>query len=1423
MTKIKQKTATCICLMLALLLILSTATCVGLTANASSSSGEMFDYSASSVNLKYKTAQGDADEPGRKGLLLYGYDSGAFAQFKAEMNGSFSADLKALKHGNSADLSKYSLVFTDTQTQKSFSVIVENKGSSSNVCVSVDGNKAGIYYYTSQYDVNGTALGYTALYNNSETYTNVASNEIQLVFDPVTMQVNVLGNGGAYHPVWDFSKEYNDGKQLKHDLPQFGQYTVKVVFDEVKSNGKGELLVYSFGGYTFENAYVDSSISLFANVTSNAIIGKEYSIPQAQVVDLVGGEMSADNVFVSVYDVDGNVLNNGEYKFTPSENGDYYIYYSYKTSQNEKPDAVAFYRITAVAETDCAHEFSYDSSDIDSIDEVGVYTTVYVPKGTIQSNLLVSGSMATTVTVKKNGEPIADYENVSGGFEYTFTEAGTYSFVYQAKINGQTLVDEKTVTVSGGTPTYVIEEMSEEAEVGSTINLTAGKVYYKNFVYEMSVSMQYPSGKTVTAGEHVLNELGTYVICNEYGNEVFKQEFTVRQTYSDLFSGDFTSTKYGTLVGNNTINGQIVTLTNGNSVTFTKLIDLSDNSFDETLEDKSQNTPLLELYAQPHSLNVSDLQTLYITLTDKYDSNNYIIIRVNYLSYLPNNMRIRTMAAGQSWVGYDYEFYTGDISVDSAQGHDDGGTIVSFNCMQSADGRDFSERKLRLYFDNASGRLYTRTWQDKAGNSTTDNYIPIPWLIRDYKTTDPTLSAGDTPWKGFTTGEVYLSVYATGISDTADLVFTNIDGVDLTGKYYVDNVAPTLTVDVDENNVPFAKVGKVFNVFSHVAKDAYSLIAEDTVKVLHNGREIELDNGAFIPDEVGEYLIVYTATDTFGNTVTKTIKVEAKNTLSKLSITVDGTLSSELFFGELVQLPDATAVGGAGGISVKVEVIAVGADNKNVEITNGAFRAMYAGLYQVVYTATDYIGNTKTERLWTTVAYSAAPVFDESSIVLPGAFISGDAYEFSEYFATYYNGEGGTEQVKAVITVTDANGTNVLTGSKYVPVASETNSVAEITFSFTANNQTTSVVKKVPVLTPNKGLGYLKGFFATDGTVDAVNYAVVFTPNGTESLHIAFAKAISQRYLTIGLRREDVDSFKEMNIILRDTSDPNATVKLTYRNNSGKLTLSINDGTEYNANFDTSGNFAIKYDNASKRILDVLGMEIGTITHYQDGTEFNGFPSGMVYFEIEADGKLAITSIANQNFNNYVRDAITPLLTIDGSFSGTYIPGQTVTLPAATAYDVLGATGEITVTVKSASGQVVASGTADKELLFVPQSYGTYSVVYSVSDASGNKTTYTSSIVVIDDVKPTLSFDKSIPETAKVGTTITLPKYTVSDNGDIDQVVVKKYVCGPDGIMVAVLGDGTVKLDKKGTYFIYYFVVDDNGNTTNYTFKITVS
>lgn len=1395
--------------------------CAVLIANAESSYGDAFDYSTSTFPVKYKAMQGDSDNPSKKGLKLYAYDSGAFVEFRAELNGTFASDTKAVKNGKSVDLTKYSLVFTDKATAKSFSVTVANKGSYNDVYVSVNGNNAGVYYYTSQYDINGTAYGYTALYNASGSYTSVASDEIALSFDPTTMQVSVLGNGGAYHLVWDFSEEYNDGRQLSHDLPKFGDYTVKIVLDEVKTNGKGELLVYSFGGYSFGSATAEGEPTISANVIANAIVGQAYSVPQAQAFDIFSGKLPDSDITVNVYDVQGNAVTVTDNAFTPASNGDYFICYSYRGITDKAASAMTMYRVTALDKDAISYKITLDDNSFDGGKTIGVQQSLRIPVATVSSNIIIGGSAEMQASLFKDGVAVANYQNVSGSFEYKFEQDGVYTVKYSTNAFGVEMVDTKTITASKDIPVYVLDEIPETVEYMSKLDINGGKVYKNGSEYDMIVSVKYPSGKMVGGGEITLDELGIYTVTYAYADQVREQTFVVKQKYSDMFGGEGVSTKYGTLQSNNTVKGQLITLTNNNAVVYNKVVDLSDNTFNEYLADKSQNTPLLEMYAQPHSLGITDVQGIYITLTDKYDANNYIIIRIKYLSYIPNNMRIRTMASGQSWVGYDYEFWTGAISVDAAQSHEDGGTIVSFDCSQSATSGNFTDRKLRLYFDNDTGRLYTRTWQDKAGNSAAENPIPIPWLVRDYKTSDTTLSAGDTPWKGFTTGEVYLSVYATGISDTANFIVTNIDGEDMSGEFYNDNVAPIISVDVGEDNVPQAKVGKKFNVFDMTATDAYSSVVSTDVKVLYGGNEVALANGAFVPDSVGNYTIVYTAVDSYGNVAKKTIEVEAKNSLSKLGIEIDGEIPENISFGQTINLPLATAYGGAGGSKIDVKVVAV--DNgKTIDIVNNSFVCLEEGGYQIKYTVTDYIGEHLSKSIWIDVQFSTMPVFNEDDIVLPDAFMAGDEYFFDEYTAKYYNGKDSMELVKATISVTDADGERTITDG-YIPKASNEVKFATIIFNFTANGESLTFTKTVPINTTKRGVGYLANFFdVTNARATAESDAVWFAPDSDKDLRFAFARAISRKYLNVSFKADKANPFTYATIYLRDTRTNSEKVKLTYRYRFGTLMLSVNDGAYVKANFNSDDMFAIKYDLSTGRILDVLGMEVGKLTTYVNGTEFDGFSSQFVYMECYSDGKIGICGIANQTFNSFVRDSISPLLTVEGSFSGTYLPGKEVVLPDASAYDVLGSVGDISVTVKSPSGEIVVEGLAKNKLSFVPQSYGSYSVVYSVSDSSGNTIPFTSEIVVVDNIAPTLTFNGEIPTTAKVGTSIKIPDYTVSDNGNLSKVVVKMYVCGPDGIMLTVK-DNKVVFNRRGEYVVYYFVVDENNNTTNYAFTITAS
>ena len=139
---------------------------------AKSSYGDAFVYEDAQMN--YKSAYTDTDVSSEKGMLFYAYDSGAKAEFKGTLNGVFESKLATLaESGKSADLSRYSLKFTDKATGNSFSIGIANGKGESNVYVEINGERGGIVYYSNGYIT--APYGYTGLYNSEGIYTVCSS------------------------------------------------------------------------------------------------------------------------------------------------------------------------------------------------------------------------------------------------------------------------------------------------------------------------------------------------------------------------------------------------------------------------------------------------------------------------------------------------------------------------------------------------------------------------------------------------------------------------------------------------------------------------------------------------------------------------------------------------------------------------------------------------------------------------------------------------------------------------------------------------------------------------------------------------------------------------------------------------------------------------------------------------------------------------------------------------------------------------------------------------------------------------------------------------------------------------------------------------------------------------------------------------
>ena len=105
-----------------------------------------------------------------------------------------------------------------------------------------------------------------------------------------------------------------------------------------------------------------------------------------------------------------------------------------------------------------------------------------------------------------------------------------------------------------------------------------------------------------------------------------------------------------------------------------------------------------------------------------------------------------------------------------------------------------------------------------------------------------------------------------------------------------------------------------------------------------------------------------------------------------------------------------------------------------------------------------------------------------------------------------------------------------------------------------------------------------------------------------------------------------------------------------------------------------------------------------------------------------------------------------------------------------------------------------------------------------MSDKNGNAASDYVEFSVYDPIKPELTFNGKIADKVKVGATIKLPKYTISDDRK-DEVSVYVYIIAPDGTSATVT-NGKYTVKAKGTYTIVYLAKDPNDNFVIYRFIV---
>ena len=135
---------------------------------------------------------------------------------------------------------------------------------------------------------------------------------------------------------------------------------------------------------------------------------------------------------------------------------------------------------------------------------------------------------------------------------------------------------------------------------------------------------------------------------------------------------------------------------------------------------------------------------------------------------------------------------------------------------------------------------------------------------------------------------------------------------------------------------------------------------------------------------------------------------------------------------------------------------------------------------------------------------------------------------------------------------------------------------------------------------------------------------------------------------------------------------------------------------------------------------------------------------------------------------------------------------------------------------------------ATKEYQISLSAYGDYNVSVTAKEGEGwkysNESYFDYVVTVTDGEAPTIDFKKDFAKKLKVGDTLSIPKYTVSDNfTKAEDIVVLKMIINPKGMPIYLYGDDNgIRCEYAGIYQIKIYVYDEMGNLTVFEKSVKV-
>ncbi len=979
--------------------------------------------------------------------------------------------------------------------------------------------------------------------------------------------------------------------------------------------------------------------------------------------------------------------------------------------------------------------------------------------------------------------------------------------------------------------------------IGQTLNIPDATITVNGTDCETYKVVYYPSGKVYKTDSAVLKDSGIYKVeyRAEYQNKLYTKSFTfdaTQQLYSTTnarstaeYGVDLNVENYPDNVRSG-IPGINVALKKGDTFNYNQVIDLSDNNGTQ---------PFLKFMYNP-SLGPRhfDAYYLYFVLTDAYNPNNSVTIRIYNLNHsiadwqtvaYRRDAKERIYVAANA-TGQGIKSVSGSY-VSNGQ-NEAGCTIKAYNWLMIPDGsKPYEENEIvfgeessvSLYYDYATHRIYV------------SSYIAMPTLVVDLDE----MTYQDAPFDGFTTGEVFVSMYGGGYQQpTLNTVITYLDGESLDAEF---SDSSKVLFDVNKavygSNEIFAAVNKPFKIFDATAMDMYHKDTDLKISTRvyctnHLGEskyDLPITDGYFTPTEVANYTIEYSSKGFNGQTFKHYVSLTAKSVSNELTIYAQDQSNGSS--GTKVSVFDFDVFDALGKTEYFYKVL--DPDSNEVEVINGYFLPTKSGTYTVELTITDYVGRTGNVQ-------KALTVIDGGIVLIETPALNDIYFTNKNYSLPIVNAyDYATEQAASITVAVDDvpldNGVAKFNkeGSAVIKYLSGSKLLYEKT------------VTIIDAFYEDVSLGYQysqEKYFFTQGLTtqteeDMIRFSAV---EALEKASLTFANTLLADDFNIIFAFFDqatISGIDKINLYLTDSIDKTQQLKVSFvANDTGTYPLYINDnvytyqnaklyqttegvyklGVSYNNNLNT-----LDVDNCFIRDLNLLGY----------GDEFTGFSSRLVNLKVELEGvsdsfEFGIYNICDQAFTSEKFDFVAPKMMIEGNYPSFVENGQTIDVFKASGIDVLSGKGNATVEVISPSNvRVTAEGgmklnkvVADGYKIKITE-YGIYTIIYRAYDDSGIGVTKYVTMVSIDREAPTfdVEFNK---KTATLNETITIPTGTVSDNAGDENAKLYCIVINPVGYKTTYNQGDKVVLDKVGTYTFRFYAVDLSGNSSTLDYSVVV-